>query len=269
MNPYFITVPPGAAKGPNGTLTNAGSSTVAYLQLDLTRRWVFDPDYLEDSLTNASLNFWDGFTFLHPKAANWTPDLQVQLGFLLGNGMSSSTNTTYSAQTLAGSDIYMQLGGALPIWRNNWQTNDPINVQVAIGGSWGITTEMSFEKIHFNQFYGGIADFSIPFGVWQSTNSLGKTLIEIKGGYAELDYPSLSGTANQVNLDGNGVPIFFGKWAPEMGVNAFIPIGNNLFFNMEANAFINDQYPNQWNVKIGATIPFDKFPTMLKGLAGM
>jgi len=258
LNPYFIVVPPGATKG---YLTNAGSSTVAYLQFDVMRRWVLNPDFSKDSTGK----WYDGFTFMNPTMKDWRPDFQFDLGFLIGNS-SSSSNKSYSAQTLAGSDIYAGLSAGLPLWRNNWTNDGGIPVQVSLGGSIGLTTERSFEKIHANEFIGGLLDIGLPYGLFQTTNSVASGLVEARLGYGHLDFPSLTGTASQVNLDGNGIPIFREVWAPEMGINVLIPFGSSVFLNIEANGYFNDQSPDQWNVKVGATVPWTTVRTMISGL---
>ena len=191
--------------------------------------------------------------------------MQFDVGFLLGSD-DNLTNKSYSAQTLAGSDIYLNFAMGLPIWRNNWQTGDKVPVQVSLGGSVGATTEQSFEQIHVNEFLGGVIDIGLDPSLFGNTNKIGSGLFEAKFGYGHLDFPSMTGTANQVNLDGNGEPIFNKKWVPEMGVNMLIPVGSALYVNLEANTFLANQTPDQWNVKVGVTVPWSTIGKTITGL---
>ena len=246
LNPYQIVVPSGSA---TGTLTNAGHSTVAYLQLDLIRRWVLAPD--SDGKASPEIpdnRFFGGL--VNPFVT--APDVQVTMGFILGGG-STSSNKTYSAQSLAGSDFYLDLGAGVPLWRNSWyKLDNDFPAQVSLGGSLGVTTEGAFEKVHANEFVGGLLDVGIN-GYDAGTNA---GFMEVKLGFGHLDFPSMTGTASQVNLDGNRIPIFKEQWAPEMGANVFFPVGK-IYLNLEANAYFTDRSPDQWNIKVGATIPFE------------
>ncbi len=260
LNPYVISVPSGAAFG---TLSNAGNGTVGYLQFDIQRRWVFAPHPIYAIDTNSWVNRFPIFSIFSTDRSwdAYTPDFQYDIGFLFANNVSS-TNKTYSAQTLAGSDIFAQIGAGLPLWRNDWNSDNGIPVQLSASGSVGMTTQQSFEKIHPNYFLGGTLDVGLNhvlFGIG-STNAPG--LAEFKIGEACLDFPSMTGTANQVNLDGNQIPKFDEKWVPEMGANVLLPVGNYLYLNVEADAFLSRQTPNQWNIKVGATIPWSTIQSM-------
>jgi hypothetical protein len=100
LNPYVISVPSGATFG---TLTNAGNSTVGYLQFGIMRHWAFNPYFVS---TNGWANHFPISDVLSGDRSwnAYTPDFQFDIGFLFANNVSS-TNKTYSAQTLAGSDI--------------------------------------------------------------------------------------------------------------------------------------------------------------------
>ena len=265
LNPYNIDVPTGATNGPNGTLKNSGNSTVGYLQLDVQRHWVIAPysPSKTDVLNNrfpvyGALNylFRGDKTNSDFNMKSLTPDFQFTFGFLLGNSADASTNSSYSAQTLAGSDIYGTLGAGIPLWRNDYRDDNDFAVQVSLWASIGVTTAKSFEKIHANEFIGGVLDIGLPNDIFGNTNVLTRGLITTKIGMGHLDFPSLSGTDNQVYLNGNGQPIFLERWVPEAGANLFIPFGSVLYLNVEANTFLGDVPPNQWNVKVGATIPW-------------
>lgn len=260
-NPYNIVVAPGNPQ--YGTLTNGGSGTVAYLQLEFLHRWVFDP-YEEkpaDSMTGGLFPSFGGGINCHGVGDFVTElfgdlDYQLDVGFIFGNG-SNSTNTSYSAQTLAGSDMFAQFGVGIPItraWLGKWP------MQLSLGTSIGMTTERSFEKIYVNEFIGGVFDV----GMIMDTNSA-PGLFEIRLGAGHLDVPALTGTAQQVLLDGNGIPIFKEIWAPEMGVYLSFPLGK-VYLNVEANGYFNDQLPNQWNVKVGATVPLPVIMDMLSSV---
>ncbi len=259
LNPYVISVPSGSTFG---TLTNAGNSTVGYLQFDIMRHWVFKPYFVS---TNEAVNHFPIISiFKDPSWNAYTPDFQFDIGFLFGNGVSS-TNKTYSAQTLAGSDIFFQVATEFPLWRNGWTNDSGIPVQLSAGGSMGITTEQSFEKIHPNYFVGGTLDIGLPHGLFGIGSNNPPGLAEFKIGEACLDFPSLTGTDNQVNLE-NGIPQFGGKWVPEMGANVLLPVGSYLYLDVEANAFLSKQTPNQWNIKVGATIPWSTVQSMFSFL---
>jgi hypothetical protein len=257
MNPYYISVPPGAGKGPNGTLTNSGSSTVAYLQLDVMKQWVFNPGAF-DVKNNAQR-----FPILDAKNLLENLDWQFDIGFLLGNS-SKLTNNSYSAQTLAGSDINSQFGVHIPLWR---AVEDGVPIQVSLGGSIGITTDHQFEKVHANEFVGGVFDAAIPYNLWGgATNDVGPGLFEARLGGGHLEFPSTTGTADQVMLDGNGIPEFNERWVPVLGFNTQIPFGKSLFLNLEGNTYFGDQLPDQWNVRVGVTVPWGNVSKMITGL---
>lgn len=265
LNPYSISVPSGATAGTNGTLKNAGNNTVAYLQFDVLRHWVLARSSLS---TNANFNrfpiYGALFNMFSGKGTDFdldslTPDFQFTFGFLLGSNPSSANDTnTYSAQTLAGSDIYGTVGAGLPLWRND-QDSDGVAVQISLWGSLGATTEKAFEKVHANELTGGLIDFGIPGYHFGSDNP---GLVEAKFGAGHLDFPSTTGKNNQVNVNGNGEPIFNGKWVPEAGANLLIPIKNTVYLNIEANTFLGNQSPGQWNIKVGATFPWSTIQGM-------
>jgi hypothetical protein len=270
LNPYNISVPAGTTNNEQkGTLKNSGNSTVGYLQFDIQRRWAFAPSSLSPNASYNRFPLYGGIAALFStNKSNFyldslTPDFQFTFGFLLGNSANATNGaSTYSAQTLAGSDIYGTLGAGLPLWRNDWQEDDGFSAQLSLWGSLGVTTESSFEKIHAHEFIGGALEIGLPEGLFGNTNVLTPGLVEAKIGVGHLDFPDTTGKNNLVNLDGNGSPIFNEKFVPEAGVNMFIPFGSVLYLNVEANAFISDQPPNQWNVKVGATIPWTSVKQM-------
>lgn len=257
LNPYFINVPSG---GKYGTLTNAGSSTVGYLQFDLTRRWVFAPYHVPNNNTDLDRFPILGWFGSSQARQDWdwedlSPDFQYDLGFHFANG-ASSTNKSYSAQTLSGSDLFSEIGVGFPLWRNDWENDDGVAVQLALAGSLGVATDESFEKVHVNEFLGGTLDVALTPSLCSigSTNNSG--FAEFRVGYGHLDFPSLTGTANQVNLDGNGYPIFEQEWVPELDASVLIPLGTYLYLNVQASAWPTERSPNQWHVRVGATVPW-------------
>lgn len=257
-DPYVISVPSGAQYG---TLTNAGNNTVGYLQFDLTRRWVFDPSsaFRSTNLVANRLPIYGAFA--DHNLDDLTPDFQYDIGFLFGNSVNS-TNKTYTAQTLAGSDIFAQISAGLPLWRNDYYNDNGIAVQLALFGSVGMTTEQSFEIVHANEFIGGALDVGLNYNLFGIGNTNAPGLAEFRVGEANLDFPSLTGTANQVNLDGNGIPKFNARWVPEMDANVLIPFGDYVYLNVAANAWLNGQPPNQWNIKVGVTLPWATVKSM-------
>jgi hypothetical protein len=255
MNPYAISV-----TGGKGVLTNAGNSTVGFVEFDYINRHVLR---VESRDNGASTN-WGKF------GGNWicpfkeAPDVQFTMGFFFDNG-SGITNQSYTAQTLAGADFYSQLSLGFPLWRldiPNQQSH-----QVSLECSGGVVTEKSFEELHPNAFVGlGYETSFSPFLQSTTTNACG--FFEAKAGVGWVDLPSLVGTNNLVNLDGNEIPIFNLKAACEIEAYLAYPLTSKIYLTVDATDYLGNKPPQSWNIKVGASIPLDGIAKSFSSLLG-
>lgn len=258
LNPFVVSVPSATPHG-FGTLTNAGHSTVAYVQFDYINRYVLRQTP-SSQWTGRSTNYWInrdlsfGGSWVNPLIT--PPDIQFNVGFLLGNG-GNQTTPSYSAQTVASSDFYSQFGLGFPIWQLDGK--DQRN-QVSLEFAGGVTTEQGFELVHPNAFFGlGYEATFTPIIGSATTNGCGFFVARMGG--CLVDYPSLTGNGNQVNLDGNGVPVFKESWAGACGTYLAYPLTQSIYLTVDANCyfgFLGGQPPDSWNIKVGASIPLDK-----------
>jgi hypothetical protein len=252
QNPYAISV-----NGSRASLTNVGNNTVAFVEFDYINRYAArTKDYADD--TNL-YNEWFGSQskFLGGYLqAPWKhiPDYQADIGFVFDNG-TSVTNQSYTAQTLAGGgDFYADFAFGLPLWRLN-DVSTLHKVQVSIESSDGVVTEKNFEELHPNAFVG--------LGLQSSISAVGLTncLLSARVGAGWLDTPEVQ-AGNLVKLDANNEPVFDFKPACEMSTYLLIPIGG-VFLTVGANTYFGNGPPDSWNIKVGATIPFTAFKSIL------
>jgi hypothetical protein len=241
LNPYVVSVPNATVHG-TGTLTNAGSSTVGFLEFDYINRHVLRAD-----------GAYYGPSWLFKPGTHFYPDAQFNIGFLLGGG-AGLTNTSYSAQTLAGADFYSQFTLGIPIVRLDRPEQSH---QISVELSGGVTTESQFEIVHPNAFAGlGYQVAFKPIIGLATTNNCG--FFSARFGAGWVDVPSLVGTNNLVNLDGNGIPIFDFKPSCEFGAYLAYPLTQSTYLTVDANTFFGDNPPNSWNIKVGLSIPLEK-----------
>lgn len=247
QNPYAIVV-----NGSRGMLTNAGNSTVAFVEFDYLNRYATRPGNYESDTNlynewfNSNAAIFGGYLQLPWKHV---PDIQVDVGFVFDNGINVS-NQSYTAQTLAGGgDFYSDFGFGFPLWRVN---SGAEKAQVSLETSGGLVTDKSFEEVHPNAFVGlGIQSDLL------STNCL----LSGRVGVGWLDLPQV-GAGNVVALDANEQPIFDFKPQCEMSSYILIPIGK-VFLSVGANAYVGNQTPNSWNIRVGASIPFSAFKSIV------
>jgi len=252
QSPFAVVV-----NGSHGTLTNAGNTTVAFVEFDYVNRYAGRvKDYAEDTnlyneWCNSKSTLFGGYLQVPWKHV---PDYQVDVGFVFDNG-NTVTNQSYNAQTLAGGgDFYADFGFGLPIWRRN-DLSLMHKVQVSIESWDGVVTEKTFEEVHPNAFVG--------LGLQSSISALGITncLLSARIGAGWLDLPEVQ-AGNSVRLDDNNLPVFQLTPECEMSTYLLIPIGG-VFLTVGANTYFGDGPPDAWNIKVGATIPFTSFKSIL------
>lgn len=247
LNPYAISVLNPSPYG-QGVLTNAGNHTVGFVEFDYINRHILRATGRETTEGDKWYDF--GGKWLVPTEA--PPDIQFNIGFLFDNS-SGITNQSYSAQSLAGADFYSRLDLGFPIWRLDLPTQSH-QVSIEVGG--GVGTQQSFEQIHPNAFAGlGYETSFSPFLQSSFTNNCG--FFEAKAGAGWVDVPSLVGTNNLVNLDGNGSPIFNIKPACELETYLAYPLTSKMYLTVEAVDYLNQRPPQSWNVKVGVSVPLD------------
>jgi hypothetical protein len=259
VNPYGISVV-NPTPGSKGVLTNAGNSTVGYVEFDYINRHVLR-SFGRDQVTGN----WFGGSFVCP--VTQAPDVQFSMGFLFDNGTTITNGQTYSAQILAGADYYSQLTLGFPIWRLDKPGQSH---QISLEASGGVATEKSFEEVHPNAFAGLAYETSFnPMLLTSATNNCG--FFMAKAGAGWIDVPSLVGSNNAVNLDNNGTPIFDLKPNWQLGAYLAYPLTSKLYLTVEANDYLGGK-PDSWNVKVGASIPLDglsaTFSSLIKSVGG-
>jgi hypothetical protein len=262
LNPYAISVPNPTPYG-TGTLTNAGSSTVGYVEFDYINRHVLR---LTGRDFCTGTNWWD-FTGQWMIPTKEAPDVQFNMGFLFENG-TGITNQNYSAQSLAGADFYSRLDLGFPIWRLDLPTQSH---QVSFEAGGGVGTQKNFELIHPNAFVGlGYETSFRPFLGSSYTNSCG--FFEAKAGAGWTDLPSLVGTNNLVNLDGNGNPKFNFRPACELSTYLAYPLTDKVYLTVDAIDYLGYRPPQSWSVKVGVSIPLDSignvFSSIINSVSG-
>jgi len=252
VNPFQIVVPAGAHFG---TLTNAGHSTVGFVEFDYINRHILRPGRMDPTAKQPNK-----YGFFNPLGD--VPDVQFQLGFLFDNGTTVTNGQTYSAQSLAGADFYTQMGLGFPLWRHDLPTQSH---QVSLEASGGMTTEQSFEHVHPNAFVGlGYETSFSPFIGSATTNVCGFLVTKIGAGWADL--PATTGTSNYVYLDGNGNPRFDFRPNWEMSAYLAYPLTSKVYLTVEANTFVGNNQPDSWNIKVGASIPLDSMSTIFSSV---
>ena len=255
MNPYVINV-----SGGQGVLTNAGNNTVGFVEFDYINRHVLRADG-RDSFTSTN---WGAFGGKWLCPFRWPPDVQFALGFVFDNG-TSTTNQSYTAQTLAGADFYSQMALGFPLWRIDIPNQQGHQVSLELSG--GVVTQKGFEQVHPNAFVGlGYETSFNPTLGTTTTNACG--FFEAKAGLGWVDLPSMTGANNLVNLDGNGNPIFNLKSACEVEAYLAYPLTSKIYLTVDATDYIGNKPPQSWNIKVGASIPLDSIAKSFSSLLG-
>jgi len=254
MSPYGISVVNPTAHG-TGMLTNAGNSTVGYVEFDYINHHV---------LRDFNRTVTTGKYFKGDFVAPWheAPDIQFTMGFLFDNGTTITNGQTYTAQMLAGADYYSQLTLGFPIWRLDIANQSH---QVAVEASGGLSTEQNFSEVHPNAFVGLAYETSFnPWVLSSSTNNCGFFAAKVGAGW--IDVPSLVGTNNLVRLDGNEYPIFDLKPNWQLGAYLAYPLTSKLYLTVEANDYLGNNPPDSWNVKVGASVPLDSIANIFSSV---
>jgi len=254
QNPYTISYD--QTKN-TATLEKNGSGTVGFLEFAWMRRFalVGDHDYPPSGPRLFGGNLVNPFSHMF--------DIEGHLGFVFGNNNSP---TNFSASTIAGGgDFYANLCLGFPIWR---RLGDNTRQQITIEGGGGASTDKDFLQVH------SIATVGLAYqlGYTNSPVSADKDrpgIFAFRFGMAIVDNPRVTSTATNltVAVDG-GLPEFDHQWVPALGVYLIHPLLHGVYLTASANLYSFRQIygghtgPDQWNIAVGVSIPFDTFSSM-------
>lgn len=228
-NPYSIT---------NGMLKPNNSKTAAFIDLELTHRYVLsgntsgeDNEYFWGKPRRYGDGKWDWFI-----PGQVFPDLNFRMGYVFNNSSTTPTNLTVS--TIAGgSDLYSDNSIGVPFWR--WSQPD-LNQQATIELGGGFTTDKEFLAIHPNYFVGLGYQFHNKDWLWQTRFGLGAA-----------DVPRIT-SGSTVATDSRGLPQFDFKATPTWGTTITYSLNPTVKLQLGANAFFEKQAT--WNLSAGVSI---------------
>jgi hypothetical protein len=251
-NPYKIS---------GGQLSPSGNSTDAYIEMNLSTRFVerqgdaaHDPVW---SWMGAPTPKDNEMHFVCPLAH--MPDIDTRIGYLFRD---SSSPTNYTASTVAGSsDFYADTLVGFPFWRQCSDGNRPRwKQQMSFDLGLGFSTDKETLQLHPHMFAG----LGWQAGYTIAPNRQGYWTV--RGGFAAIDQPIMIG-GNNVRTNALGAPLFDRGYMPALGVTVTYPIFQAFSLQSGATAyFAHKDEPASWNVTVGVTFEIDD---LFKGLAKM